>query len=175
MESITFLTSLLTFYLKGRITVDASFLNISFPNTVLGIIPLGKRTSTIPINQISTTSSSFRLDLKRFLIGIIIIALGVIMFYEYLNGDGNYRTGYLVVLSCIVLCGICSIINSFEVILRFDMTSGKSKQLHFIVFESGKAKKVSQQINEMIEARLSDTNTKQQIDRIIEAMNQIKR
>ena len=43
MEAIKYMTSLLTFYIKGEITTEQNFLKIKFPNTVLALIPLGSR------------------------------------------------------------------------------------------------------------------------------------
>lgn len=57
MEPIEYMTSLLTFYLKGEIKSEQNFINFKVPNTILGLIPLGARTSKLPVNQIASVST----------------------------------------------------------------------------------------------------------------------
>ena len=42
MQTVEFITSYLTFYLKGKIQVDKNFVKFEIPNTILKLIPLGK-------------------------------------------------------------------------------------------------------------------------------------
>ena len=41
MNNITYMTGLLTFYLKGNISADQNFVRLKIPNTILSLIPLG--------------------------------------------------------------------------------------------------------------------------------------
>ena len=43
MQKIEFMTSLLTFYLKGEISTEQNFLTLKVPNTILTLIPLGRK------------------------------------------------------------------------------------------------------------------------------------
>ena len=77
MQKIEFTTSLLTFYLKGSIEGDEHFINFKVPNTILGMIPLGARTDNLATNQISSTTTNFKLQIKQLLIGLFIFLLGI--------------------------------------------------------------------------------------------------
>ena len=65
MEAIKYMTSLLTFYIKGEIATEQNFLKIRFPNTVLALIPLGSRKYNVPVAQISSVASNFKLKFPR--------------------------------------------------------------------------------------------------------------
>ena len=56
MKAIKYMTSLLTFYIKGEIATEQNFLKIRFPNTVLALIPLGSRKYNVPVAQISSVA-----------------------------------------------------------------------------------------------------------------------
>ena len=77
MNTITFMTGLLTFYLKGEISTDQNFLKLKVPNTILALIPLGAKNDSIPVQQVSTVSSSFSLNIKRLLVGLVVALLGL--------------------------------------------------------------------------------------------------
>ena len=82
MSSIRYITSLLTFYLKGEIAVDKDFVKFSEPNTIIGLIPLGAKKQNIPMNQISSTQTNFKLKLAKLLLGIIIAFISISLFSE---------------------------------------------------------------------------------------------
>ena len=44
-ENIPFMTSYLTFYLKGHIGIHSDHVDLTIPNTIFGLIPLGKQQS----------------------------------------------------------------------------------------------------------------------------------
>lgn len=70
MTSIKYMTSLLTFYLKGEIRTEKNFIQFKTPNTILGLIPLGAKTEKFTIDQISSTTTNFRLRLKYLIFGM---------------------------------------------------------------------------------------------------------
>ena len=78
METISFMTSLLTFYLKGEIKQEQNFIRFKVPNTILTFIPLGSVKETVPINQISSVGTSFKLLFKSFLVGVILAFIGLL-------------------------------------------------------------------------------------------------
>ena len=55
--STTFITSYLTFYLKGRVEYKGDFIEVSQPNTILKLIPLGLSRQAYPVEQISSVST----------------------------------------------------------------------------------------------------------------------
>lgn len=77
MTSIKYMTSLLTFYLKGEIRTEKNFIQFKTPNTILGLIPLGAKTEKFTIDQISSTTTNFRLRLKYLIFGIFWLLIAV--------------------------------------------------------------------------------------------------
>lgn len=168
METITFMTSLLTFYLKGEIKAEQNFLRLKKPNTLLTFIPLGAKKNNVPINQIADVSTSFKLVLKSFLLGAVEVIVGFTLF------GTSFFIGLL-----LLLLGAFTIINSFQTELNIRTTSGTSYYLFFLIFEKSKAEQAENAINSMIGSRMNDTNTRAvtetQTEALINAINSNKK
>lgn len=163
MEPIRYMTSLLTFYLKGEITSEQNFVSFKNPNTILGLIPLGTKTVKMPINQIASTSTNFKLKFGKLLLGIIAAIIGFSVM----------KNSFVAALIVLIIAANW-IIDSFEIDLVVTNTSGQEKAIDFFIFEKGKAELAEQQINAMISGRLSDTNVREQTDRVIDAIKEGK-
>ena len=165
MQKIEFMTSLLTFYLKGEISTEQNFLTLKVPNTILTLIPLGRKNDTIPVTQISSVSTDFKLLFKDFLIGIIVAIIGIVLF------GTNFLIGFI-----LLLIGAAMVINSFQTVLTIKTTSGEIKSAS--IFEKSKAEQAASMINHIIGSRLDDTNNRvqgdRQTDRMVEAINSLK-
>ena len=153
MESIKYMTSLLTFYIKGEITTEQNFLKIRFPNTVLALIPLGSRKYNVPVAQISSVASNFKFDIKSFFVGLFLTLISLSCFSS--GGNGIIAGLILLVLSLSLL------INSFITELKVDTTSGAYYYIPFIIFEKAKASQAEQMISSIIATRLNDTNNRE--------------
>ncbi len=168
METITFMTSLLTFYLKGEIAHEQNFIRMKVPNTILTFIPLGSHKETIAVNQIASVDTDFRLIFKHLLLGIIEAIIGLVCM------DSSTALGVI-----LLLIGIITIINSFQTMLIINTTSGAIKGASFLIFEKAKAEKCAEQINMLISQRMDDTNTRvhteNQTDALVNAINNINK
>ena len=168
MKTITYMTNLLTFYLKGEISTEKNFLSLKIPNTVLALIPLGAQKHNVPVNQLSAVATSFSLAFKELIIGII----------EALVGFACIESSFLVGL-IILLIGVSTIITSFKTELRIDTTSGRSYLIPFVVFEKSKAASAEEMLNEIISNRLNDTNSRQvtvkQTNAVVDAINNLNK
>ncbi len=160
MKPIYYMTSLLTFYLKGEIQQEQNFVNLKKPNTILGLIPLGAKKETIPVSQLSSVESNFKLHLGRLLSGLIILIIGLSMLSEM----------FLLGLILLVV-GANRGITAFETILTIKTTAGDIKNISILIFEKSKADEAENQIRQIISERLDDTNNRVQTDRIVEAIN----
>lgn len=160
MTPITYMSSLLTFYLKGEIRCDQNFIYLRRPNTILGLIPLGSRDETIAVNQIASVSTNFKVLAKKAFAGVLLAFLGLIC-----------MTASLLLGLILLLCAVNGIIYAMQTHLEIHMTSGQVNYISFLIFEKEKAELAAQQINAMIASRLSDTNTRQQTDRIVDAIH----
>ena len=153
MKAIKYMTSLLTFYIKGEIATEQNFLKIRFPNTVLALIPLGSRKYNVPVAQISSVASNFKFDIKSFFVGLFLTLISLSCF----SSGGN---GIIVGLILLVL-SLSLLINSFITELKVDTTSGAYYYIPFIIFEKAKASQAEQMISSIIATRLNDTNNRE--------------
>lgn len=160
MQPIHYMTSLLTFYLKGEIRQEQNFVNLKKPNTILGVIPLGAKKESVPVNQLSSVESNFKLYFGSLLLGAIIAILGIVLFSQSFLGG-------LILL----VIGLNKAITSFETILTIKTTAGDVKNISFLIFEKSKAELAETQIRGIISSRLDDTNNRVQTDRIVDAIN----
>lgn len=149
MEKITFMTSLLTFYLKGEIKAEQNFLKLKKPNTIFTLIPLGARKINVPINQISLVGTNFKLFVKDLFIGIVELIASFAMF-----------KATVIWALILMIVGAITIINSFQTELVISTTSGANYWLFFLIFEKRKAEAAAEAINNMIGSRLYDTNVR---------------
>ena len=165
MKKITFMTSLLTFYLKGEIVHEQNFIRLKWPNTLLTFIPLVSNKENLPVNQISSVSTSFSLSLKDLLIGLVVAIIVPLMFGNFLG-----------IIPFAIGIGMC--ITAFHTILTIDMTSGTEYNIPFLLFEKSKAADAEEYINSMIANRMDDTNTRvhteRQTEALVDAINSLK-
>lgn len=160
MEKITFMTSLLTFYLKGEISAAQNFLMLKKPNTIFTLIPLGAKKINVPINQIATVGTNFKLLVKSFFTGIIEIIIAFALF----------KSSVIWALILLIV-GSLTVINSFQTELVVATTSGAHFMLFFLIFEKKKAEAAANAINNMIGSRLNDTNVRVQNEVQTAALN----
>ena len=164
MNTITYMTGSLTFYLKGEISTDQNFLKLKLPNTILALIPLGSQKDNIPVQQVATVSSNFKLNFKRFLFGVI-LCLGAL---------GSFKSSVIGGI-ILLLWGASTVITSFITELKVDTTAGRAYFIPFLIFEKAKAAQAEQLISNMISGRLNDTNNRQvaeaQTAAIVDAIN----
>ncbi len=156
MKKIKFTTSLLTFYLKGSIEGNEHFVNFQIPNTILGMIPLGSRTDNLATNQIASTTTNFKLQIKQLLIGLLVILFGIDCMAEN------------ILISLILFAvGASTLVDAFECNLVVLTTSGQSLLIDFLIFEKEKAIEASQEINTLIAERIDDTNVRVHTDKVV--------
>ncbi len=159
MRPIQYMTSLLTFYLKGEISYDHNFVNLKKPNTILKLIPLGAKKESVPVDQLASVESSFKLHFGSLLKGLIIAVVGLCLLAE------SPVQGLL-----LVLIGANMGITAFETVLMIKTTAADIKNVSFLIFEKEKAEQAETQIRGIISNRLDDTNDRVQTDRIVEAI-----
>ena len=160
MQPIQYMTSLLTFYLKGEICQEQNFVNLRKPNTILKLIPLGVKKESIPVNQLASVESNFKLDLGSLIKGVILAIIGL----------GLLSNVFIVGLILLML-GANMCITAFDTVLAIKTTAGDFKYIFFLIFEKEKAELAESQIRQIISDRLDDTNNRVQTDRIVDAIN----
>lgn len=126
----TFSTSLLVFWVKGKISIDSRFLKVKVPNTVMGVIPLGSKEDIIPLKTISNIQIDTTYKLAPLIIGGFLAASSVANIF-------NTGLGGLIFLAIYVaIAG-----SGIRTTLTFDKSGSKqvvsapffeAKQLHAI-------------------------------------------
>lgn len=161
MKKINFITELVLFWIKGEISFDNNFVKFKIPNTIFfGLIPLGSRNKSVPINQLASVGSDFSLKLKQLILGIILAWAGISMITEETT----------IVAVIFLILGILNILNSFKTKLLVSLTSGEKIELNIVIFEKSKAEDAEETLNKLISRRLDDTNNRMQTDRIVDAI-----
>lgn len=156
METITFMSSVITFYIKGEISAEQNFVRFKIPNR-LGLIPLGSNDERIPITQISLVRMTHKVRPFWFIVGFLLTFVSFLVFTEM----PSFR--------CILmlLLGIAMIVCSLRKCLDIDLTSGRVIRVPFVIFEWHKADHAAELINELISNRIYDTNVRIHTDRSI--------
>ncbi|EEM12955.1 hypothetical protein bmyco0003_2940 [Bacillus pseudomycoides] len=77
MKKIEFSTSLLFFWIKGKVEVDNRFVKTNLSNTLLGFIPAGKDQQSIPLKNISGAMLSTKYFIKPIILGLFIFFTGL--------------------------------------------------------------------------------------------------
>lgn len=157
--NITYSTSIFTMYMKGEISSANNYVRFVTPNTLFRIIPMGKETVNVPINQISAVAVNTRLNLISFIIGVFAIIAGISEIFFFFNGTVPFF-GALFALAFYVVIGCALILNAQEVNLRVTTTSGRSRYICFVVLEKDRAYEAEREINALVMNRVDDTNVR---------------
>lgn len=186
MEPITFASSIPTFYMKGEIRQDDNLITLKVPNNILTFIPLGCKTDTIPVNQISSVGSDFYLDFKNLVIGAIIALLGLSVL-GHISSFGDFIMGII-----FTAVGAAEVLNAFHVYLKIRNTSGETvgesyrqnknsniEGIPFIIFDKSKAEQIASELNKLVNQNVNDVNvriqTEAQTDRLVSAIEKISK
>ncbi|WP_077216089.1 hypothetical protein [Bacillus kwashiorkori] len=86
MKQFQFSTSLLFFWVKGKVDVDNRFVKTNLSNTILGFLPAGKDQQSIPLKNISGSMLSTKYFLKPIIIGLFLLFFGFGTFGETFLG-----------------------------------------------------------------------------------------
>ncbi|MDE5578163.1 MAG: hypothetical protein K2J11_12350 [Oscillospiraceae bacterium] len=158
METITFMLSVIAFYIKGEITAEQNFVRFKIRHR-LGLIPLDSSDERIPITQISLVRMTHRIRLFWFVVGSFLTFISACIFV--FNELPFFMSVPLLLLS------IAMLVSSFRKCLVIDLTSGRVISIPFVIFEWNKANRAAELINELISNRIDDTNVRIHTDRSI--------
>ncbi|MGD7007297.1 hypothetical protein [Metabacillus sp. 84] len=144
MKEVSFSTSLLFFWVKGKVEVDGRFVKSKLSNTLLGFIPAGKDQQNIPLKNISGAMLSTKYLLKPMLLGILLFFIG-------LGSLGNeFLAGLLFLVFGVGIAG-----SGIQTILTVEK-SGTPYFINVPFFEKQKM----QELNDLIHNALADDTDK---------------
>lgn len=148
-ENNKFSVSLLAFWVKGSMAVDANFLHIDMPNTIVfGLIPAGKRRLNTPMQSVSQveTNSSFKLGAMFF--GALIALCG----FSAIGTDAT--TGLI-----FSLIGIVMFLSGIKTQMSFER-NGVRESIDVPFFESSKITEFADQVLQTLNEYQTDRNTR---------------
>jgi hypothetical protein len=97
----TFTANLLLFWLKANYCLTNKRITGDTPNTVLGLIPIGKAQIAQPLKTIASVSSSTKFYIGRLIIGLFLFMIGVAwLSFSFLVGLVITGFGLLSILNC---------------------------------------------------------------------------
>lgn len=156
-EEYSYITSYLTFYLKGKFGIHNDHVDLVIPNTILGLIPLGSNERSIDVNHIASVACNFKVTILTLLFGLWLALLGFGTLPEYLTGAlpgtplGSLIEGAI---------GALLFLNSLKTTVTLTLTSSEVITIPLIIFEKSKAKLIRDQISRICAVRTYDTNTR---------------
>jgi len=134
-----FTTNLVLFWLKTNFSLTTKRIMGYAPNTILGIIPLGKAEITYPLKNIAGVSSSTKFHFKRFIFGVILILIGIAMVQDPS------------ILSVVILLfGAILLLNSYTSTFTITNNAGEAPVIELSILEKNKVKNFVAQINHQI-------------------------
>ena len=134
-----FTTNLILAWLKTDFTLTSKRIAGHQPNTLFGLIPLGKQEVTFPLKNVASVGVSTKFHLKRLLVGGIVALIGLSMM-------GNSFVGGLIVTAL----GAIPLLNSFTASFTYTNNAGHTSHVEMSILEKEKTQQFVNQINTTI-------------------------
>ena len=139
IETKDFTTNLVLAWLKTNFTITSKRIVGYKPNTLLGLIPLGKVEVTYPLKNIASVGVSTKFHVKRFIFGIILVLIG-------LNTLGDsFLTGLI-----LLLLGALPLLNSYTSTFNISNNAGQSHLIEISILEKSKVQDFVNSVNKTI-------------------------
>jgi len=87
------------FWLKAKYKPTSKRIIHSAPNTILGLIPSGRRERSLPLNNISSVMTTYEFDVGRFAVGCFLLIVGLAVAASNLIGLPVFVVGFILTLS----------------------------------------------------------------------------
>src|SRR6266480_1966324 len=142
-----FIFSLPYFFLKTTVELTDRRLVFERPNTMLGVIPIGKQKDTVPLRNVASVGTSTRIGFVQLILGILLALVGG-------SQLGKPTVGSIIVLAL----GVLLILNAFQAKFRVTTNGGDKHFARIAATEKSKAQAFADQVNTTIAAREDGTN-----------------
>lgn len=134
-----FTTNLLLAWMKSVFSLTSKRIIGHTPNTLLGIIPLGRNEITYPLKNVAGVGCSTKFHLKRFIIGAILTPVGIAMIQNP-----------SVISICILLLGALLLLNSYTSTFIITNNAGNAPIIELSILEKSKVQNFVAEINNKI-------------------------
>ena len=135
----TFTANLILFWLKADFNLTNKRVTGHTPNTLLGLIPLGKHQMAQPLKTVSSVISSTQFFFKRLLFGVILL------------GAGFALMGSVFILGLILaIFGLVSILNCYTSTFVITNNAGDAQWYEISILEKSKVEDFVNEVNTSI-------------------------
>lgn len=131
-----FTTNLVLSWLKTEFALTTKRIIGYQPNTVVGLIPFGKKEVTYPLKSVSAVGVSTKFHFKRFIVGLILVLFG-------LSTLSDSFLGGIILLAI----GAFPLINSYTSTLTITNNAGQSHFLEMSILEKDKVQSFVNDVN----------------------------
>ena len=136
IKEATFTANLILFWLKANYVLTNKRVTGHTPNTLLGLIPLGKVQIAQPLKTIASVTSSTKFSFKRLLISLILVIVGFALI-----------TSFGVIL---LLLGAINILNCYTATFVITNNAGQSVGYEISILEKSKVIEFVNEVNTVI-------------------------
>ena len=127
--------SMILFFLKIKVAVTNRRVVGQWPNTFLGLIPVGSSSVTYPLANIASVAAGTRVLVGSLIIGAILVLIG-------LSETGD--------LWWLLVIGMLLLVNAFPASFNVTNNAGEKIGHDLAIFERGKAQHLANQTNSII-------------------------
>ncbi|QPC47632.1 hypothetical protein [Mangrovibacillus cuniculi] len=135
-KSQNFTTNLALFWLKTDLSLTNKRVIGYQPNTLLGVIPLGRNEVSFPLKNIASVSVSTKLHFVRLLVGLFFV-------FSALGSIGNSFLGALLFLAI----GLIPLLNSFTSKMTITNNAGQPVSMEISILEKDKVQNFVNDVN----------------------------
>jgi hypothetical protein len=136
IKEATFTANLILFWLKANYVLTNKRVTGHTPNTLLGLIPLGKAQIAQPLKTIASVTSSTKFSFMRLLIGFILVIAGFALI-----------TSFGIIL---LLLGAINILNCYTATFVITNNAGQSVGYEISILEKSKVVEFVNEVNTVI-------------------------
>lgn len=135
----TFTANLVLFWLKADYKLTNKRITGVTPNTLLGFIPIGKKQIAQPLKTIASVMSSTKFHPKRFVIGMIFLAI--------VGNTINELESFDPMALFFFIIGAVNLANSYTSTFIISNTGGQNQTYEISILEKQKVKDFVDKVN----------------------------
>lgn len=139
IKEATFTANLILFWLKANYVLTNKRVTGHTPNTLFGLIPLGKAQIAQPLKTIASVASSTNFSFWRLIIGVVFLVIGFSVM-------GSSFIGGIILL----ILGAINVLNCFTATFVITNNAGQSVGYEISILEKSKVVAFTNEVNTVI-------------------------
>ncbi|MFK5879463.1 MAG: hypothetical protein QM478_08195 [Flavobacteriaceae bacterium] len=139
IKEATFTANLILFWLKANYTLTNKRVTGHTPNTLFGLIPLGKAQIAQPLKTIASVASSTKFSFLRLIIGVVFLVIG------FSTMGSSFFVGVI-----LLILGAINILNCFTATFVITNNAGQSTGYEISILEKSKVEAFTNEVNTVI-------------------------